>query len=207
MTGEEMAPGPEPPHGHEPLPMTGLLLAGGGSRRMGRDKAAIEFEGETLASRAARALAEVCQEVLVASGDGERLAGLGRRQVADAMPERGPLGGIVAGLEAAGHSLVAVVAVDMPFASPAVLRMLAALAEGQDAVVPVTHQGPQPLHAVYATGAATAFRASLESGRLSVRDALDLVRTRFVPREEWTAADPSGKFAENLNTPEDLNRP
>ena len=70
---------------------------------MGRDKAGIPFEGGTLASRAARKLAEVCDEVLVASGDGKRLASLGLRQVADATAERGPLGGIVAGLEAAGH--------------------------------------------------------------------------------------------------------
>jgi molybdopterin-guanine dinucleotide biosynthesis protein A len=185
--------------------MTGLVLAGGGSRRMGRDKAGIEFEGETLASRAARTLAEVCREVLVASGDGTHLAGLGLRQVADAVPERGPLGGIVAGLEAAGHPVVAVVAVDMPYASPALLRMLAAMAAGQDAVVPVTDRGPQPLHAVYATGAATAFRAAIDAGRLSVRGALASVRTRFVTPEEWTVADPSGRFAENLNTPEDLH--
>lgn len=207
MTGGARVPGPEQPHGDESLRMTGLLLAGGGSRRMGRDKAGIQFEGGTLASRAARKLAEVCDEVLVASGDGKRLASLGLRQVADATAERGPLGGIVAGLEAAGHPLVAVVAVDMPFASPALLRMLAALAAGQDAVVPVTRQGPQPLHAVYATDAATAFRASFEAGRLSVRDALGLVRTRFVAPREWRAADPSGRFAENLNTPEDLNHP
>jgi molybdopterin-guanine dinucleotide biosynthesis protein A len=205
VTAGGAVPGIEPPRGNEPLLVTGLLLAGGASRRMGRDKAGIEFEGETLASRAARMLAEVCEEVLVASGDGAHLAGLGWRQVADAVQERGPLGGIVAGLEAAVHPLVAVVAVDMPFASPALLRMLAAMASGQDAVVPVTDRGPQPLHAVYATGAAPAFRAALEAGRLSIRDALGLVRTRFVTPEEWTAADPSGRFAENLNTPQDLN--
>jgi molybdenum cofactor guanylyltransferase len=185
--------------------MTGLLLAGGGSRRMGRDKAGIEFEGETLASRVVRTLAEVCQEVLVASGDGTHLAGLGLQQVADPVPEPGPLGGIVAGLEAARHPLVAVVAVDMPFASPTLLRMLAEMAAGQDALVPVTDRGPQPLHAVYVTGAATAFRAEIDAGRLSVRAALASVRTRYVTPGEWTAADPSGRFAENLNTPEDLH--
>jgi molybdopterin-guanine dinucleotide biosynthesis protein A len=89
--------------------LSGLLLAGGGSTRMGRDKTAPDFlfEGEPLAARVARLLREACDEVIVASGDGERLAWLGLPQVADAIPGSGPLRGLVAGLEAAKHQLVA----------------------------------------------------------------------------------------------------
>src|SRR6266542_3037884 len=116
--------------------MTGLLLAGGRSTRMGSDKAMMDFEGEPLAERVLRVLRAVSNAVLVASGDGERLSALGVRQVADAIPDAGPLGGIVAGLEAATTELVAVLAVDMPYASPAVLQLLAARWDGTDAVVP-----------------------------------------------------------------------
>ena len=154
--------------------------------------------------RTLRVLRSVCEEVLVASGDGERLARLGVPQVADAVPDAGPLAGIVAGLEAATHELVAVVAVDMPFASAEVLRLLASRWEGEDAVVPVTARGDEPLHALYAKASATALRAALQSGTRSVREALRAIGTKRVPELEWRAADPAGRFALNLNRPGDL---
>src|SRR2546430_13569094 len=106
--------------------MSGVVLAGGSSRRMGRDKALMTLGGEPLVVRAVRLLSGVCSDVAVASGDGRRLdgAGLGVRQVADVVPDAGPVAGIAAGLEAARHALVAVVAVDMPDANPALLALL-----------------------------------------------------------------------------------
>jgi molybdopterin-guanine dinucleotide biosynthesis protein A len=146
----------------------------------------------------------VCDEVLVASGDGERLAELGLPQVADAHPGAGPLGGIVAGLRAASNDMVAVVAVDMPFASPAVLRMLASARGDHDAVVPVTDRGAEPLHAIYARTAAAPLAAQLEGGTLAVHRALEGMRVRYVAQHQWREADPSGRFASNVNLPDDL---
>jgi molybdopterin-guanine dinucleotide biosynthesis protein A len=185
--------------------LTGLLLAGGGSRRMGSDKTSPDFlvGGEPLAARALRALDEVCDEVIVASGDGIRMAWLGLPQVADALPDSGPLGGLVAGLDAATHPHVAVVAADMPFASPAVLRLLASLVGGHDAAVPVSPRGTEPLHALYARGTLASFEEALRDGRLSVRVALEGLDVRVVTEAEWRPADPDGRFAENVNRPED----
>jgi molybdopterin-guanine dinucleotide biosynthesis protein A len=171
---------------------------------MGVDKASLEFEGRPLAARVLEALREVSAEVLVASGDGRRLAWLGARQVPDAIPQAGPLSALVAGLERARQPVTAVVAVDMPFASPAVLRLLADLVEEHDAAVPVTDAGLQPLHAVYAAGAAPLLRRQLDRGERSVRRALSALSVREVRPEEWLPADPTGRFAGNLNLPEDL---
>jgi molybdenum cofactor guanylyltransferase len=186
--------------------LTGLLLAGGGSRRMGHDKTAEDFlfDGEPLAARVARLLGEVCDEVLVASGDGERMAWLGLPQVADPLLGSGPLAGLVAGLEAAKHSHVAVAAADMPYASPSMLRLLASAIQGHDAAVPVSARGVEPLHAVYAQSARLSFEDALRDGRLAVRVALEGLDVRTVTESEWRAADPSGRFAENLNRPDDL---
>jgi molybdenum cofactor guanylyltransferase len=186
--------------------LTGLILAGGRSLRMGRDKASLEFDGEALVARVARRLAACCDQVLIASGDGERLGwvGLGLPQVPDAVPDRGPLGGIVAGLEAASNELVAVVAVDMPFANADLFRLLAADRTDEDAVVPVGVGGPEPLHAVYARTAIVPLSACLDAGVLSVRRALEGLRVRYVEEELWRAADPSGRFASNVNLPNDL---
>jgi molybdopterin-guanine dinucleotide biosynthesis protein A len=186
------------------VPLTGLLLAGGAGHRMGTDKADLIVRGERLGRRVARVLEDACDEILVASGDGARLAWLGQPQVADAEPGLGPLAGILAGLEAAQHPLVAVVAVDMPFASAAVLRLLAGLWDGEHGVVPVTERGPEPLHAVYARSAAAAVRDLLGAGRRSMREALDALEVRLVERDVWGAADPTGGFAVNLNRPGDL---
>lgn len=171
---------------------------------MGRDKALIEFEGEPLARRVVTRLASACREVIVASGDGRRLDWLGLPQVADARPDSGPLGGLVAGLEQARDELVAVVAVDMPFASPAVLCLLAGLREREDAAVPIVGGWAQPLHAVYARASAPRLRASLESGCLAMHRALEELDVLRVERSEWSRADPSGGFATNLNEPGDM---
>jgi molybdopterin-guanine dinucleotide biosynthesis protein A len=185
--------------------LSGLLLAGGGSTRMGRDKTAEDFmfEGEPLAARVARLLGEVCDEVIVASGDGEGMGWLGLPQVADPLLGSGPLAGLVAGLEAATHSRVAVVAADMPFASPAVFRLLASSIEGHDAAVPVSARGVEPLHAVYGRSARLSLEDALRDGRLAVRVALEGLDVRTVTEAEWRAADPSGRFVENLNRPGD----
>jgi molybdopterin-guanine dinucleotide biosynthesis protein A len=187
--------------------MTGVLLAGGRSVRMGVDKASrgFLFEGEPLAARVARRLAEACDEVVVASGDGERLVWLGLPQVADERAGSGPLSGLVAGLEAASNDLVAVVAVDMPFASARLLRELADLRAQEDALIPVSRSGAEPLHAVYAKGAVGGLRDSLEAGTLSVRAAIEAIAVRFVHEDVWRTADPSGAFASNLNRPSDLH--
>jgi molybdopterin-guanine dinucleotide biosynthesis protein A len=171
---------------------------------MGTDKALMEFQGEPLAQRVLRALRAVCDHVLVASGDGSRLGSLGVPQVADVVTDAGPLGGIMAGLEAAATDLVAVVAVDMPFASAEVLRLLAERWDGQDAVVPATDRGPEPLHAVYSRSAAATLRQQLESGVFTMHRVLERIQTLVVGEQDWRVADPSGRFAVNVNLPGDL---
>jgi molybdopterin-guanine dinucleotide biosynthesis protein A len=134
------------------------------------------------------------------------MAWLGLPQVADGAPHAGPLAGLVAGLERAAHPLVAAVAVDMPFASPPLFTLLASLADGHDAAVPVGDRGVEPLHAVYATSARPVLRAALQEHRLAVQEALADLDVRTVEEGEWRAADPSGRFADNLNDPDDLRR-
>lgn len=184
--------------------MTGLILAGGAGRRMGRDKARLEVEGEFLLDRVARRIGSVCDPILVASGDGRRLAGLGHREIPDAAPGRGPLAGIVAGLEGAETELVAVVAVDMPFASPEVLRLLAERWDGDDAVIPADADRWHPLHGVYAAAAAAALRDRLERGPYGVHDALEELRVSVAGPDVWGQLDPAGRFLANLNDPDDL---
>ena len=184
--------------------LTGLLLAGGGSSRMGTDKAALLVEGEPLAHRVAGVLLATCAGVVVASGDGRRLDWLGFPQVSDLEPAAGPLAGLVPGLEVATTTRVAVLAVDMPDASAAVLELLAESIGAHEAAVPRTERGLEPLHAVYAATAAGGLRAAFDAGERSVVRALEGLDVVVVEPDDWAAADPSGRFARNLNRPEDL---
>jgi molybdopterin-guanine dinucleotide biosynthesis protein A len=189
--------------------MAGVVLCGGASRRMGVDKALLRVSGELLVARVAARLATVADPVLLAPG---RLGRLGAAagalpwaEVPDAVPGAGPLGGLVAALEASPHPLLAVVAVDAPHPAPALLAHLATLlGDDHDAAVPVTARGLEPLHAVYRTTALPALRTALATGRLALHDALAGLRARRVPPEQWRAFDPEGRFAENWNRPEDV---
>lgn len=187
-------------------PLAAVVLCGGRSRRIGRDKALIPMDGRPLVAHVADRVAAVADPVLLAPGRAGRLGDLGYPQIEDAAPGAGPLGGIVAGLRASPHPLMAVVAGDMPFASPAVLRLLAGLRRREDAVVPVTARGPEPLHAVYARDALPALEDALGAGRLALRDALGRLEVRTVAEDVWRPADPEGRFATNVNRPEDVER-
>lgn len=184
--------------------LSGLVLAGGRSRRLGIDKALLVMDGLRLVDRAVAVLTEICDDVMVAPGPRRPLPILGTRQVADAVADAGPLGGLVGGLEAATHELVAVLAVDHPDADPAVLSALAAASDGEDVVVPEVDGQLQPLHAVWARAAAHRLRARLEGPDVSLHGALAVLDVRIAGRDVWGATGADGKFARNLNEPGDF---
>jgi molybdopterin-guanine dinucleotide biosynthesis protein A len=171
---------------------------------MGRDKALIHVEGQPLAVRVASRISRVADPVMLAPGHPGRLTHLGYPEVADDPPGAGPMGGLVGGLAASPHHLLAAAAVDMPFVSPELMQLLADLHDDQDAVVPVTDSGTEPLHAVYAKTALPLLREACADRRFALRAVLERLQVRLVPEGEWRPADPSGRFALNVNNPEDL---
>jgi molybdenum cofactor guanylyltransferase len=183
--------------------LTGLVLAGGAGRRMGRDKAVIELHGERLADRAARRLRTCCAEILVAPGSRRPLEVAGARVVADAAGH-GPLAGIVGGLQAATTELLAVVGVDMPDLSPELFMAMAGRWDGEAGVVPVVDGVLQPLHALYATAWASRFAQLLAGGEGSAQRALTSLGAKVVGPDVWQPLDPDAAFARGLNSPEDL---
>ena len=183
--------------------LAGVVLCGGRSVRMGIDKATIDLGGTTLLARAVARLTEVCDPVLIAPGS-LRLEVDPRLLVPDALPDAGPLGGIVAALHRSPHPLLAVVAVDMPWLDPALLGLLAARIGDHDVALCQTHRGPEPLHAVYSRSALPAAEAALHSPDRSVRGVISRLRAVLIPEDEWRSAGFSERFASNVNTPADL---
>lgn len=170
---------------------------------MGVDKATITFEGTTLLVRAVASLDEVCDPVLIGSG-GTSLTVPGRRSVGDAVPDSGPLGGLVAALRASPHRLLAVVAVDHPWIDARLLRMLANRIGDRDVAVCEMGDGVEPLHAVYSTSILKAAEAALAGSDRSLQRLVGRASSVRVAEREWREAGFSERFARNLNTPADL---
>jgi molybdenum cofactor guanylyltransferase len=184
--------------------VSAIVLAGGQSRRMGRDKALIEFQGKPIIAHVIDTLRELSDDVGIVANRSDTYSPFGARVVPDYDPPCGPLGGIAAGLQAAQHDRVVVVACDMPFLNPNLLRYLMVLSGDYEAVVPQTGDEFEPLHAVYRRACYRPIVQRLASGQRRVISFFADVRLRVVSEVEWRTIDPDGRSLMNLNTPDDL---
>ena len=181
---------------------TALILAGGDSRRMGRDKAALVLGGRTLLETVTAAMQQVFPQVLVSVR--QPRAGVDLPQVCDEVAASGPLAGLVAGLAQAKTPWVFAIACDMPFISSALVEGLAMLRGQHQAVVPMVGGFEQPLAAFYATSAQEAMRTALAAGDRSMRGVLQNLDVRYVSEAELRETDPQLRSFFDLDTPQDL---
>jgi len=178
-------------------------MAGGRSRRLGRDKALLVAGGETLLVRALRIVGEVTAEQFIIGPAERREQASGVRVLADELPGSGPLGGICTALRAASHDHLLVVACDMPFLNPDLLRCLLSLADGYDVVLPRVDGRGEQLHAVYARSCIEPIAAQLQAGDFKIDRFFTRVRVRSVDEDELRRHDPDLRSFRNVNTPED----
>ncbi|MDO8926279.1 MAG: molybdenum cofactor guanylyltransferase [Sideroxyarcus sp.] len=180
---------------------TALILAGGDSRRMGQDKAALVLEGKTLLAHVTDTMQQLFPKVIVSVR--QLRAGVDLPQVCDEVEASGPLAGLIAGLAQADTPWVFAVACDMPFVTEAVVLHLASCRGGHQAVVPMVGGYPQPLAAFYATGTLEAMRISLAAGDRSLRGVLEKLDVRYVSEAELRECDPQLRSFFDLDTPQD----
>jgi molybdopterin-guanine dinucleotide biosynthesis protein A len=186
-------------------PRAGLVvLTGGRSSRMGGDKAVLDAGGMPLAARPAAALAEICDDVVLA---GRAVSGVAGRVVADEPGTEGPLAGLVAGLRAAHRDVCVVAGCDMPAIDPGVVGLLLDVLGDRsvDAAVCSRAGGElEPLPLVIRASAANALAEVLTAGDRSLRGGLAAVRTAIVPVAHWSPLDPEGRTFESWNRPSDI---
>jgi molybdopterin-guanine dinucleotide biosynthesis protein A len=182
--------------------VSGAVLVGGASQRMGLDKAGLEFRGESLAARAAGLLEGVCEDVVLVGGD-PPVDAPGRR-APDPEGPRCALRGLVGALEAARGERVLVLATDLPLVTPDLLLALVAYPQA-DAVAPRGVDGAQPLCAIYRRDTVLPVaRAHLADGRLALSALLEEIQTEWLEGDALRILDPRGAVLTNVNAPEDL---
>ena len=192
--------------GEKRMKFSAVLLAGGKSRRMGRDKATIQFRSAPLWQNQLDLLRKLePAQLLVSAPTDPFWRPKDVEFVADAQPSRGPLSGIVAALSRINNDHLLVLAIDMPFMSKEYLRELGARVGPSAGVVPVIADRAEPLAAIYPREALAEFSSALAEGDLSlqplVRRLIGLGKLRPV-----TVSSGEVEVFGNLNQPSDLNR-
>ena len=187
--------------------LTVAINAGGQSSRMGTDKAFVDLLGQPLIEHIIGRVAGLGQaETILITNRPDDYAHLGLPLVGDVMPDKGSLGGIYTALHHGQTAYTLVVACDMPFLNPALLRYMVGLCAGDqyDVIVPRVEGYPQGLHAIYSQNCLEPIRARLDAGRLKVIGFYDDVRVRYLDEAEYAPFDPDGLSFSNVNTPQEL---
>ena len=187
--------------------LTGAILAGGFSRRLGQDKAALQLGGKPLALWVNEALAPLVADCWLITNQPLAHQSFGLPLMTDLRPFQGPAGGLITALFSARTPWVLAAAVDNPFLAPALLAALAAQTRhtSRPAVVCRSPRGLEPFPGVYSVRLLPALQDFLQADRRPTRF-LDVCRPEIISEAEGSALDPEGRSFFNLNTLLDLNR-
>ena len=192
--------------------VTGIVLAGGGSRRLGRNKALERIGSEPLISAVIGRLFQLTDKtvVVVACPDNGTELSLSLppsvETVVDTFPRAGALGGIFTGLSWSDRQWGLVVACDMPFLNLELLRYMLSVREGYDVVVPVLDGRPEPVHALYSKACLPHMERHLQARDLKIVRFFSRVRVNYLNQRIIEEFDIKHLSFFNVNTQDDLDR-
>ena len=197
--------------------VTGVILAGGKSRRMGQNKALLPLGEVSLVEHVIRRMHRVTDELLLITNAAAEYTHLGLPMHSDIIPDAGALGGIYTGLTYASHDTVLCAACDSPFLVPNLLTYLVSVLDEYDAVMPYTYKAPpsdnkdapitlQTLCAAYSKRCLPIIELMLQESELRVHALQERANILTVAPEIWKAYDSEGYSFFNVNTPEDFEK-
>ncbi|HEU4685578.1 MAG TPA: molybdenum cofactor guanylyltransferase [Nitrospira sp.] len=186
--------------------VTGVLLAGGKSRRMGEDKRYLSIEGQSLLERSAAALRAVFRTVFVIIAQDSPPLTMEVPVFRDMIADRGSLGGLYTGLKQSKTGHVFVVACDMPFLDPGTMRWFAGLKDGFDVVMARLENRLHPMHALYSQRCVPVLEEMVVRRDLKIQRLLGnpSLAVRIVEEKELKDLAPDARGFFNVNTPADL---
>lgn len=186
------------------MEVTGIILAGGNSSRMGQDKGMLALGGRKLVEIAAANLSPLCSEILISTNN-PVYQQFGYRVITDVHKDTGPMGGLHSALSAVKTRFIVALSVDMPFVSRELLEYLLGKAEGYEAVVPVSGTGfYEPLCAVYNRSLLPVIEMCIENREYKMQHFLDKVNLNKILISDNLPFYTPQLFT-NLNTASDLS--
>lgn len=202
--------------------VTGVILAGGKSKRMGENKAFLQLGGNTIIGHIIDCLQPIADELILITNNPDEYAHLKLKMYSDIVPNTGALGGIHTGLTYASHDIVLCVGCDSPFLNSDLLKYLISVLGEYDAVIPYTMQIPnrekrinqkkdegityQTLCAVYSKRCLPFIEDMFDESDYRVYALRERINSLNLSPKEWQPYDPEGLSFVNINTPEDYIR-
>ncbi len=184
--------------------VTGVILCGGKSTRMGENKAFIQIEGVPIINRIHDLFRECFQEVIIVTNQKDLFSNFDSRIYSDLIPHKGALGGLYTGIFFSSFDHSFCVACDMPFMKKSLLQYLIDKIDDEDVIVPRTKDGLQPLHAIYSRNCLNPIRKSIDEGKSKIIDIYSQVRVKIVDEKDFFSFDPGRESFINVNTPQEL---
>ena len=198
----------------------GFVQAGGGSTRVGTDKALVKLDGKSMLERAGGLLASVCHDVTIVAPRG-KYAGADWPVLVDRWPGEGPLGGILSALNYLQEtaptdqswvrkhgpcSFALILGCDLPFLTKEFLSFLKdrALSSEAQVIVPESSNGLEPLCACWCSDSASAIQEGFDTGGRKVTEAMKRLRMEVLDESFWKRFDNDNRLFWNMNTPEDF---
>lgn len=187
------------------MAFTVAIIAGGKSSRMGTDKSFVELLGKPMIEHLLSRVTDLGQaETILITNCPAEYIHLDLPMYGDVLPEKGSLGGIYTALFYSKTPRTLVIACDMPFVHPALLKHMLTLYEGFDVVAPRVNGYPEGFHAIYSRACLNLIRQNLDADKLKVTDFYSKVTVRYLDEAEYQVFDPQRLSFFNVNTPQDL---
>lgn len=189
--------------------MTSIILAGGKSSRLGRNKALQVIDGKSLIQWVVDSLSTFSTEIIIVTAMGKTIPCYSTTEiktVADIYPEKGPLVGIYSGLISSSGSRAMAVGCDTPFLSVSLLRYMTQICSIYDVVVPRVENKLEPLCAVYSKNCSNPIQRLLEQDELRIDRLFGMVKVKYIGEDEVNRFDPEHLSFFNINSQADLDR-
>jgi len=186
--------------------VTGVLLAGGKSRRMGEDKKTLVVGGQTLLHRCLGVLCSIFHEVIIVIAQDSPPLDVNTRVVRDLVPDCGSLGGVYTGLTQATTPFIFAVACDMPFLDQAVIAQFTSRRATADIVMARLAGQLHPMHALYSKKCLLGLEQMILAQQLKIQELMSRasLRVQYITEADLLTIDPSWRSFHNVNTPADL---
>ena len=184
--------------------MTGIILSGGKSLRMGENKAFIEIKGVPIIQRIYTLFKELFHEVIIVTNQIELFKKFDSKIYSDLLPDKGALGGLYTGLFFSNFHYSFCVACDMPFLNKSLVQYLIKRIGDEDVIVPRTKDGLQPLHAIYSKNCLDPIKEIIEQGKFKIIDIFHRVQVNIIEEADFISLDPLRESFINVNTPKEL---